>query len=425
MARKREGSVEHRNGKWQAHLWLPGTKPHKRKWFVLDPQPRDRETAKAAARIAQQMLDTRGYVPSERDITVAEYSESRWLPMQEKRWPSSWTNDRSNLRLYLQPDLGALPMRGITKQHGRDFVDKLDALADKGTIAPKTANNIWHTATCMFGDAVTSNVTGIAILDSNPLANIDPPKSGIKREKQFLFPDEFVQLVASTEVPLVHARLYAFAAYTQLRQNEMLGLEWRDLDLNHGTITVHHQLADEDEEDERATKTRTTRRIKIERELLPMLIAMQRESSGKGKALVFSAPPPATGEYGLANAVRKHMEVAGVDREELRVRTKTSRWLVFHDLRATGAVWRFKRNGREDALTDVMEDGGWSNLGTMQVYMRLARFMGGAPFPPLPGRLLEEAKSIGPGKAPLGHSGAKKPVKLVGVAGIEPATSSV
>jgi hypothetical protein len=31
--------------------------------------------------------------------------------------------------------------------------------------------------------------------------------------------------------------------------------------------------------------------------------------------------------------IRTHIEVAGIEREELRVRTNTSRWIVFHDLR--------------------------------------------------------------------------------------------
>ncbi len=130
------------------------------------------------------------------------------------------------------------------------------------------------------------------------------------------------------------------------------------------------------------------RRIKLEPALRPLLEAMQRESQGRGTARVFSDPPPATGEYGLANMIRAHLEAAGIEREELRVRTKTSRWIVFHDLRATGAVWRFKRNGPEDTITDVMEDGGWGGLGTMQKYLRLARYMTGTAFPQLPKRLL-------------------------------------
>ncbi len=67
MPRVREGSVEFRNGCWQAHVWLPGPKPRKRQWTrFIDPQPKDRAQAKAAARIAQEILDTCGYVTSQR-----------------------------------------------------------------------------------------------------------------------------------------------------------------------------------------------------------------------------------------------------------------------------------------------------------------------------------------------------------------------
>jgi hypothetical protein len=151
----------------------------------------------------------------------------------------------------------------------------------------------------------------------------------------------------------------------------------------------------------------------------PLLEAMQRESRGKGSARVFADPPPTTGEYGLANMIRAHIEAAGIDREELRLRTKTSRWIVFHDLRATGAVWRFKRNGSEDTITDVMEDGGWTNLGTVQKYLRLARYMTGAPFPQLPERLLASPVFISPAKAPRGYSRATNLEKSVGAVGIE------
>jgi hypothetical protein len=68
---------------------------------------------------------------------------------------------------------------------------------------------------------------------------------------------------------------------------------------------------------------------------------MQRESRGKGRTRLFPDPPPVIGEYGLANSLRKHLKVAGVERELLYESTPTNRWIVFHDTRATGAVWRF------------------------------------------------------------------------------------
>jgi integrase len=433
MPRARTGNAAFKNGCWQAHLQMPGPKPRKRKWFRLDPQPKDLAQAKDAARIAQEMLDTRGYVPAARDITVGEYAEKRWLPMQEKRHPASWTNNRSDLRNHILPDLGTLPMRGITKEHGKALRLKLNTAVREKTMRDRTARNIWHTATGMFDDATNSDDPKIAVLDANPLAGLQAPdEKSVEREEQMLYPGEFLQLVACRDVPIDHARLYTLAIYTQRREGEILGLEWRDIHLAHGTITVHHQadyVRGDGSDPDRHTKGRRGNEIKIDRELRPLLVAMQQETGGKGRTRLFPDPPPVTGEYGLAAALRKHLKAAGVERELLYDDTDTNRWAVFHDLRATGAVWRFKRGGPEDTLTDVMEDGAWSDLDVMKHYIRKARFMTGTPFPPLPVRLLGPGaagtKTNGPGKAPQGYSTPKKTAKTVGATGIEPVTSSV
>ncbi len=431
MPRAREGSVEFRNGCWQAHLWMPGPKPRKRQWFRLDPQPKDRAQAKDAARIAQEMLDTCGYVPSVRDITVTEWTEKRWLKMQEKRWPDSWTNDRSNLRMYIQPEIGTLPMRGVTREHLRGLVAKLDTMIDDGKIASSTAHNIWRTCTGMFGDAVSSKVEGIVVLEVNPALNIEPPKEGIQKEKQFLYPDEFLTLVSCQDVPLIYARVYAFAIYTGMRQAEILGCEWRDIDLAHGRIHVHHtaDFMRGDGTVNKPTKAHRSRRIPIEENLRPLLEAMKKEAGDNIR--VFSDPPTVTGEYGLANMIRRHVAGAGADKDRpelTRPAAETQRALTFHDTRATHTVWRLKRNHPGDAPIDVKDDGGWGSLAMVDVYSRLARHMGGAPFPTLPKRLLtpESAeKSNSPGKAPRGYSSPTNNGKSVGAAGLEPATSSV
>ena len=143
------------------------------------------------------------------------------------------------------------------------------------------------------------------------------------------------------DVPLVHARLYALTIYTQRREGEILGFEWRDIDLVHDTIKVHHQadyVRGDGSDVDRHTKGKRGHTIEIEPELRPMLAAMQQESGGKGRMRLFPTPPPVTGEYGLAGSLRKHLKAAKVEREVLYDDTATNRSIVFHDLRATGAM---------------------------------------------------------------------------------------
>lgn len=386
MPNKREGSVEWRGGMWQGHLWFEGPPKH-RKWVPLEGIAReDRALAKEAAAEAQALVTKHGYVPHVRGLTLNEWMPC-WLKLREKVFPSSWQNDRANYDLHIAPELGVLPIKALTRDHGRSLARKLDDRVLAGKMADATARNIWHTATRMLLDATRSNEPGIAVLESNPFRDVEGPVAkSPEREKQLLHPDEFLTLVTCTRVPLLHARLYAFAIYAQMRQAEQLGLDWSAVDLKHGTIHVH-ETADymrSDGEATKATKTKAARRIRIEAALAPLLEAMHRESAGTGR--VFPNPPAVTGEYGLANMLRVHLKDAGVEREELTERLATRMPIRFHDLRATGVTWRLARG---DTPIHVQQDVGHAGFGTTEVYLRLARDIRAEDvFPPLPARLL-------------------------------------
>ncbi len=405
MPRKREGSVEYRGGCWQAHLWFRLPTKH-RKWVKLEGIPADdRETAKAAATYAQEILDQRGYVPTARDLTVNEWMP-RWIKLRKKLW-ASWPNDASNYRIYIEPDLGVLPIKAITRGHGRALVRKLDDHVLAGDLADSTAANVWYTATRMFLDATQSNEPEVAVLEANPFRDIEGPTAkSIEREKQFLYPDEFIKLVSCPMVPLVYARLYTIAVYTQVREAEELALDWMAFDLGHHTVHVH-QSADyvrDDGQTAKPTKGRKARRFGIEPELEPLLEAMKREASNQ--ALLFPDPPTVTGEYGLANMLRAHLKLAGNERPELTERVPTRMPIRFHDLRATGITWRLARG---DAPILVQQDAGHTSFQTTERYIRLARgIIGQEVFPVLPERLLGAAAKS-PRKAQMGHSGATLP----------------
>ena len=55
-------------------------------------------------------------------------------------------------------------------------------------------------------------------------------------------------------------------------------------------------------------------------------------------------------------------------------------------------------------ITDVMEDGGWTNLGTVQKYLRLARYRTATPFPTGAAVALDAEARIRSGDAFSGRS---------------------
>ncbi len=233
-------------------------------------------------------------------------------------------------------------------------------------------------------------------------------------------------------MPVLYARFYAVAIYTYIRQAEQLALDWSAFDLRHQTIHVHESLdlVRDDGEETKTTKARCARRFSIEPNLLPLLEALKEETGGQGR--VFPNPPVVTGSTGLAEMLRRHLILAGIERAELTERLKTRMPIRFHDLRATGVTWRLARG---DAPIRVQQDAGHSSFQTTEKYIRSASgLVTDEVFPPLPDRLLavtgsetgsRKRAANSPRIAQVPKNQTFFPRKAVGATGIEPVTSSV
>ena len=147
---------------------------------------------------------------------------------------------------HIAPALGGKHVAEWTEDDLRDFVLVLDTNVAEKKLRPKTAKNIWGTATKMVADAVRSKVPALRCRKDNPTANVEGPDSGEKTAKVFLYPSEALRFLACDEVPLNWRRMTALAIYTFLRTGELRALRWEDIDLEHGVIHVHrfHRAAD-------------------------------------------------------------------------------------------------------------------------------------------------------------------------------------
>jgi len=121
---------------------------------------------------------------------------------------------------------------------------------------------------------------------------------------------------------------------------ELAALEWRDVNLAEGYVSVHQSINLETG-DLKATKTGTSRRVPIRRALLPLLTAMHAEANGKGR-VVQNTHDNKKAKHGmpptedLAATLRTHLERAGVKRADLFADRATSKRVTFYDLRASG-----------------------------------------------------------------------------------------
>jgi len=422
MSRGITGSTEFRGGRWQVRVTRPdGSRP----WIDLPGEiaAHEEERAHRVGEIVARRVHKGEDVPVERGETVKEYGE-RWAEWREKRGLASAPENESHIRVHLCPKLGSLPMKGVSHEMLEDFVTHLDQRVLDGETHWKTAQNIWSSVSVMFDDATNAKDRSLRILSVNPAVGVRPPDKGEETAKQFLYPSEFVTLIACPKVPLLRRRLYSFAVYTYARASEIVPLAWpTDIDLEHDTIHIHQGIdRNRTPDKKKATKNLLPRRITIEIELRPLLSLMHEEAGGKGR--VFPVLPAASGEDGLAGLLREDLLAAGVDRPELHHRAISTKPMTFHDLRATGTTWMAVRG--DDPLK-IRQRAGHKTFQTTEGYIRLAEMLKhgfGEPFPPLP-KILLEPSDESPKNRPIAQGRPRFPVESVGAAGFEPATSSV
>ena len=444
MGRSVKGHVEYRGGRWQVQCWdAHGA----RAWHDLPSTigAGQRELAEQVGTSFARKLRAGEFVPGERDVTVAEFF-TRWNEERAKEFPKQAKSDRQAFDLWIAPELGALPIRAVTREHVFDLVHALNTIAAKGdAFGEKRARNIFSVVAAMFRDAHESVDRSLRVLDVNPTKDVPWPKrSKTKALKQMLFPREFTALVSCPGVPIVRARLYAVTLYTTTRAAEVRVFKCSHFDVVHGSVQI---IMSDDPTTRKATggaatkstKSGKSRLASLEPTLAPLVRAMTDELGDVGRlfpdrpattpkgdqwrpATVEYIPPP-DGEYGVFKRdLRAALKWAGIaERPELfdDSNRRASLSIRFHDLRASGITWR---HARRDNPAAILQECGHEEQATNEIYIRALR--GLAPrdlFPELPERLLGKS----PDSAQPPRNYPRNPVKIVGAEGLEPPTSTV
>jgi len=291
---------------------------------------------------------------------------------------------RSMYNAHIAPVLGDKKPSDWTREDCEQLVRELDAKIVADRLSWKTAANVWgfFTRACKVTCSAKSP-NGLRVRRDNPCSGVEGPDRGDKKEKQWLYPDEMVQLLACAEVPLRWRRLYALLAYLYVRPSELRVLEWSDVSLERGTVHIT-KAWDSPRAKVKAPKTRAgVRFVPIELALRPLLEVLRAEAGGKGR-VVASMPP----DEDWAETFRRHLLRAGITRPELFADTTTHKQVRLYDLRATGITWRALR---QDYGPEIQQAAGHEKYDTTDGYIRTARlFIGrvGGPFPTLPGESL-------------------------------------
>lgn len=400
MAARATGTVqwvkEATGGYWRARLRLnDGSRP----WIRLGPEYTEgmRDAAKAHALAlndrARQIHAVR--LPKHPvDVLRGETTRAwfgRWWLTRESH--SSLYDDKNRYKNHIDPYLGKVAMAAVTREDLERVVAALDLKIVEGTLSWRTAGHVWGLVTKAFSDATNAKDAALRVRKDNPAAMTHGPERGEKKSKVYLYPSEFTSLVSCEAVPLRWRQIYSLSVYLATRAGELEVLRWDDVDLEHRVVFVHKAIDRRAKGAEKgktkSTKTGVTRRVSIEPELAPLLVAMRGEAT-QGTELVVKVPPVED----LAACLREHLGRAGVTRAELFANDAARKNMTFHDLRATGLTWMAVRG---DAPLSIQDRAGHMSFATTQGYIREAGAMRvgfGEVFPPLPPTLFGSDQSL-------------------------------
>jgi len=193
---------------------------------------KNKEEARKALREARAGADA-GLLFDAGTVTLAGYLD-RWLADSMKDTVRQRTYERyeSIVRVHIKPSIGRVKLKALTPAHARAlYRDKLDA-----GLSPRTVNYVHVTLHKALSQAMSDGLV------PRNAAQVKAPRP-IKPEIKPLSPDQARKLIETAySTGNRYAALYVLALHTGLREGEMLGLMWDDLDLDASGATPTLQV---------------------------------------------------------------------------------------------------------------------------------------------------------------------------------------
>jgi integrase len=231
VAKKRgngEGSITRRkNGGWCAQYVVYTAEGRKRRTLY------GKSRQEVAAKLAKALSDREGGLLCDAGtLTVGEYLD-RWLSdsVKDTVRPRTYERHEEIIRLHIQPALGRMALKNLSPAHVQAFYrDRLDSELSPATV--QKIHVVLHKA--------LSQAVKWSLMPRNVTEDVKAPRS---------VPEEIRPLDREQTKALLEAAhgdrfegLYVLAVTTGLRQGELLGLRWDDLDLAEGLLRVKRTL---------------------------------------------------------------------------------------------------------------------------------------------------------------------------------------
>jgi integrase len=224
-----EGNIyERKDGLWEARYTIQTDSGPKRHSVY----GKTRKEAADKLTEAQANRD-KGLIFDAGAMTVGKYLND-WLADSVKDSVRKYTYVRyeSIVRVHLSPTLGNIRLKSLTPAHVRKlYRQKLEA-----GLSPRSVQYIHTTLKKALKAAVLDGLIPRNVCDA-----VKPPQ--VRRDEVVPFTPEQVKVLLTAASDDRLEALFIVAIHTGLRQGELLGLKWTDVDLDDRKLTVQRSLA--------------------------------------------------------------------------------------------------------------------------------------------------------------------------------------
>jgi integrase len=186
----------------------------------------------AKAKLAALPKFNTNLVPGANKLSLASFLID-WLENKHKQEIAMTTYRRyeSLIRVHVIPALGEIKLHEVTKHHINGLMTQMRANGQSNRSRQQTRAIL----SAAFNDAAEDDLVAI-----NPVKNSRPIEVTSPQIHPFTL-DEVKHLLESTQDSRMNARIRLAVIYG-LRQGEALGLQWKDIDFEKGTIFLWQQV---------------------------------------------------------------------------------------------------------------------------------------------------------------------------------------
>jgi integrase len=342
------GSVRHHAGRelWEARYTDSGGR--RRSVYA-----KSRREAQERLRAALSAAD-HGIRPIGRQLTLGSYLVD-WLAISvlQRCRPRTAESYSETVRRYIAPAIGSIPLAKLEPEHVGHMLAQLSA---RSTLSSTTVRYVYSVLRIALGRALKEGK-----VVRNVCTLLDPPAKA-RREPKPMSRAQLGAFLEGIRGDRLEA-LYVTALGTGLRQGELLGVTWADLDWERGELAVRHTL-------QRGTRSltepkteRSRRTLRLPRQVIGALTAHRaKQTVVPLPGLVFTTDKgTALDSRNVTRYLQNHLQRLGLPRQR------------FHDLRHAFATLMVESGEDLGVVSRIL---GHANLSTTaDVYAHLTPAM--------------------------------------------------